>query len=60
MHRLSADDIANTMGIHSGTTAVACLLRENQLIVANAGDSRCILSCKGKCSSTRGGGGGVL
>lgn len=31
-------------GQDSGTTAVVALLRENKLIVANAGDSRCVVS----------------
>ncbi|KAF5283184.1 hypothetical protein FQR65_LT02696 [Abscondita terminalis] len=35
-------------GSDSGCTAVIALLRENQLYVANAGDSRCIVSRNGK------------
>ncbi|XP_048865015.1 protein phosphatase 1G isoform X2 [Brienomyrus brachyistius] len=35
-------------GSDSGTTAVVALIRGKQLIVANAGDSRCVLSEKGK------------
>ena len=40
-------------GYHSGTTAIACLVQEDQLIVANAGDSRCVLSSGGHyCACT--------
>ncbi|XP_028676149.1 protein phosphatase 1G [Erpetoichthys calabaricus] len=35
-------------GSDSGTTAVVALIRGNQLIVANAGDSRCVVSENGK------------
>uniref|UniRef100_A0A8C9V9K4 Protein phosphatase 1G n=1 Tax=Scleropages formosus TaxID=113540 RepID=A0A8C9V9K4_SCLFO len=35
-------------GSDSGTTAVVSLIRGKQLIVANAGDSRCVVSEKGK------------
>ena len=35
-------------GYHSGTTAVVGVLRENDFIVANAGDSKCVLASKGK------------
>ncbi|XP_070555952.1 protein phosphatase 1G-like isoform X2 [Ptychodera flava] len=35
-------------GSDSGCTAVVALMRDNQLIVANAGDSRCIVSRSGK------------
>ncbi|XP_064382077.1 protein phosphatase 1G-like isoform X2 [Halichondria panicea] len=35
-------------GHESGTTAVVCLLRGEKVFVANAGDSRCILSSNGK------------
>jgi len=31
-------------GSDSGTTAVVALIRGKQLIVANAGDSRCVVS----------------
>ena len=34
-------------GYHSGTTAVVCILKGNELTVANAGDSRCVVSSKG-------------
>lgn len=34
--------------LYSGSTAVAALLRGNQLWVANAGDSRCILASRSK------------
>ena len=34
-------------GYHSGTTAVVGILRENDFLVANAGDSKCVLSHKG-------------
>lgn len=34
-------------GYHSGTTAVVGVLRENEFIVANAGDSKCVLASKG-------------
>ncbi|XP_039594215.1 protein phosphatase 1G [Polypterus senegalus] len=35
-------------GSDSGTTAVVAVIRGNQLIVANAGDSRCVVSENGK------------
>ncbi|XP_036405063.1 protein phosphatase 1G [Megalops cyprinoides] len=35
-------------GADSGTTAVVALIRGKQLIVANAGDSRCVVSERGK------------
>lgn len=34
-------------GSDSGTTAVVALIRGKQLIVANAGDSRCVVSERG-------------
>ncbi len=37
-------------GHESGTTAVVCLLRGEKVFVANAGDSRCILSSNGGCA----------
>ena len=50
-------------GYRSGTTAVVGILRENDLIVANAGDSKCVLASKGTKSTSFfhflfGGGGG--
>ncbi len=38
-------------GHESGTTAVVCLLQREKVFVANAGDSRCILSSAGRCDS---------
>ncbi|CAN4075801.1 unnamed protein product [Withania somnifera] len=35
-------------GPNSGCTACVVIIRENQLIVANAGDSRCVISRKGQ------------
>ena len=35
-------------GYCSGTTAVVGILREKEFIVANAGDSKCVLSSKGE------------
>lgn len=35
-------------GSDSGTTAVVALIRGKQLIVANAGDSRCVVSERGE------------
>ncbi|KAL9250348.1 putative protein phosphatase 2C 60 [Drosera capensis] len=35
-------------GPTSGSTACVALIRENQLVVANAGDSRCVISRKGQ------------
>jgi len=35
-------------GYYSGTTAVVGILREKEFIVANAGDSKCVLSSKGE------------
>jgi len=39
--------VVDDEGYHSGTTAVVCLLRGKTLVVANAGDSRCVLAHKG-------------
>jgi len=38
---------SDEVGKDSGTTAIVALLRGNQLLVANVGDSRCVL-CRGK------------
>ncbi|KAH1067260.1 hypothetical protein J1N35_032247 [Gossypium stocksii] len=35
-------------GPNSGSTACVAILRNNQLVVANAGDSRCVISRKGQ------------
>ncbi|XP_048234054.1 probable protein phosphatase 2C 60 [Ricinus communis] len=35
-------------GPNSGCTACVAIIRENQLVVANAGDSRCVISRKGQ------------
>ena len=47
----------NDEGYHSGTTAVVCVLSGEELVVANAGDSRCVLCSKGDtilaCLSSR-------
>ncbi|KAL3869304.1 hypothetical protein ACJMK2_041998 [Sinanodonta woodiana] len=42
------DSTSDEPGADSGCTAVVALLRENKLIVANAGDSRCVMCRKGK------------
>ncbi|GMH11761.1 hypothetical protein Nepgr_013602 [Nepenthes gracilis] len=49
------DDWASEEGPHSdfsgptsGSTACIAVIRDNQLVVANAGDSRCVLSRKGQ------------
>lgn len=34
-------------GYHSGTTAVVGILRDSDFIVANAGDSKCVLGSRG-------------
>lgn len=36
-------------GMDSGCTAVVAILRGNELYVANAGDSRCVVCRSGKC-----------
>lgn len=36
------------MGPSAGSTACVAVIRNNQLLVANAGDSRCVMSRKGK------------
>ena len=42
------DEVPNDMeGYECGTTAVVCLVKGQQVIVANAGDSRCVLSRNG-------------
>ena len=40
-------EIMDEEGYHSGTTAVVCILKGDELTVANAGDSRCVVSSKG-------------
>lgn len=35
-------------GPTSGSTACVAIIRNNQLVVANAGDSRCVISRKGQ------------
>ncbi|EDM02920.1 protein phosphatase 1G (formerly 2C), magnesium-dependent, gamma isoform, isoform CRA_a [Rattus norvegicus] len=42
------EDDSEEPGSDSGTTAVVALIRGKQLIVANAGDSRCVVSEAGK------------
>lgn len=37
-------------GMDSGCTAVVAILKENELYVANAGDSRCIICRNGKAN----------
>jgi len=44
----SAVFVCSQPGSDSGTTAVVGLIRGKQLIVANAGDSRCVVSERGK------------
>ncbi|XP_034043401.1 protein phosphatase 1G isoform X2 [Thalassophryne amazonica] len=46
--RLPGMDGKEEPGSDSGTTAVVALIRGKQLIVANAGDSRCVVSERGK------------
>ncbi|KAG9157541.1 hypothetical protein Leryth_023965 [Lithospermum erythrorhizon] len=43
----SSDHGSPSDGPTSGSTACVAIIRHNQLIVANAGDSRCVLSRKG-------------
>ena len=38
---------SDKQGYHSGTTAVVGILRESDFVVANAGDSKCIIASKG-------------
>lgn len=40
-------EVMDEEGFHSGTTAVVCVLKGDELTVANAGDSRCVVSSKG-------------
>ena len=46
-HKESNNDYKDSEGYESGTTAVICLVRNGEIVVANAGDSRCVLSSKG-------------
>ncbi len=41
-------DMDNDPGSSSGCTAVVTLLRDKQLLVANAGDSRCVVCRAGR------------
>jgi protein phosphatase 1G len=41
-------EMGNDPGSSSGCTAVVTLLRDKQLFVANAGDSRCVLCRDGR------------
>lgn len=41
-------DMSSDPGSSSGCTAVVTVLRDKQLFVANAGDSRCIVSHNGR------------
>lgn len=41
-------DMSNDPGSSSGCTAVLALLRDKQLYVANAGDSRCVVCRAGQ------------
>lgn len=43
-------DLFLQAGKDSGCTAVVCLLVKNKLYVANAGDSRCIISVNGEAN----------
>ncbi|KAM1011576.1 hypothetical protein ACFX13_047668 [Malus domestica] len=40
-------------GPNSGSTDCVAIIRNKQLVVANAGDSRCVISRKGECKSLR-------
>lgn len=40
-------------GPTSGSTACVAIIRNNQLVVANAGDSRCVISRKGQVSDRK-------
>lgn len=39
---------SNYEGPMCGSTACVAVIRNNQLVVANAGDSRCVISRKGQ------------
>lgn len=39
---------SNYEGPKCGSTACVAIIRNNQLVVANSGDSRCVLSRKGQ------------
>ena len=41
-------DMTNDPGSSSGCTAVVALLRDKELVVANAGDSRCVVCRAGQ------------
>lgn len=45
--KMSNPRTMDKQGYHSGTTAVVGILRENDFIVANAGDSKCVLASEG-------------
>lgn len=48
LERSLTKPLVSQPGSDSGTTAVVALIRGKQLIVANAGDSRCVVSEGGK------------